>query len=354
MGLISKKLKISLCSVTVALWLSACMDSSYRLAAYTNINASPEVLELIKLARSGDKRAQLELGVRFEEGDGVPISLDQAIRFYRYAANDTGGIRPIFVPGRGLAATIVSSGRRVSAEAAARARVRQAIALKNYGYPMGLWPKSYRQARHQSLSKLRALIAICEERGGMGVLCRSSEFEALREAAKFESRFTECRVRERWGNAGRNPRKFDRGLVLNQASLFNMRSCIIDGREINLNKLDKNSNKYIWLSAYVAAAFMRNPHLSEDDPAMRDFYINIIERSGEFHPHPDSIMAYSIFEMTRNLDVTYVGSIAGEWWGGICRSYSGKISPFEKSICRAADRGRIARVGYDYNRYGHY
>ena len=43
-------------------------------------------------ARTGDiKRAQLELGIRFEEGRGVPVDRAAAIALYRLAARNSGG-----------------------------------------------------------------------------------------------------------------------------------------------------------------------------------------------------------------------------------------------------------------------
>lgn len=43
-------------------------------------------------ARAGDKHAQLELGIRFEEGRGVPVRRTLARRLYRLAARDSGGM----------------------------------------------------------------------------------------------------------------------------------------------------------------------------------------------------------------------------------------------------------------------
>ena len=68
----------------VALADAAAASSSARTpgAAATD----PELRSLVRRARAGDKVAQLELGIRFEEGIGVPVDLKRAERLYRLAA----------------------------------------------------------------------------------------------------------------------------------------------------------------------------------------------------------------------------------------------------------------------------
>lgn len=50
---------------------------------------------LARLAEKNDKGAQLELGIRFEEGIGVPKDLDTARKLYRMAARDSISGQPI-------------------------------------------------------------------------------------------------------------------------------------------------------------------------------------------------------------------------------------------------------------------
>ena len=54
--------------------------------------------ELAVLARAGDKQAQLQLGIAFEEGRGVKRDLSRARKLYRLAAADGGGTMWIYVP----------------------------------------------------------------------------------------------------------------------------------------------------------------------------------------------------------------------------------------------------------------
>src|SRR5690349_18970327 len=57
-----------------------------------------EVRELAQRAQAGDKQAQLDLGIAFEEGRGVPRDLGKARRLYRLAAADSGGRTWVYSP----------------------------------------------------------------------------------------------------------------------------------------------------------------------------------------------------------------------------------------------------------------
>lgn len=52
-------------------------------------------------AYANDRHAQMELGRRFEEGEGVPLDLERAERLYTRAGRTTGGPIWIYVPGVG-------------------------------------------------------------------------------------------------------------------------------------------------------------------------------------------------------------------------------------------------------------
>lgn len=54
-----------------------------------------EIRTLAERAAAGDKMAQLELGIRYEEGRGVPVSRRRAERLYRMAASHSGGGREL-------------------------------------------------------------------------------------------------------------------------------------------------------------------------------------------------------------------------------------------------------------------
>jgi hypothetical protein len=60
-------------------------------------------------ASTGDKQAQLDLGIRFEEGAGVAQDFAAAKKLYRQAASDSGGTIWIYTPpvGNGTSGRVV-------------------------------------------------------------------------------------------------------------------------------------------------------------------------------------------------------------------------------------------------------
>ena len=71
-----------------------------------------DLSRLALLASMDDKRAQLELGIRFEEGIGLPIDLDRARQLYGRAASASGGTLWVYSPPVGNA----TSGRVIPIE----------------------------------------------------------------------------------------------------------------------------------------------------------------------------------------------------------------------------------------------
>ena len=80
---------------------SGCATDGYAGVPFAPGAADPELQSLAQSARAGDKQAQLELGIRYEEGRGVPVDLRRAVWLYLQAAVDSGGVRPVYVPGSG-------------------------------------------------------------------------------------------------------------------------------------------------------------------------------------------------------------------------------------------------------------
>ncbi|WP_129791748.1 SEL1-like repeat protein [Sphingosinicella sp. CPCC 101087] len=79
----------------IPLFLGACAASSYAGILLNAGTVDPELQDLALRAHAGDKHAQLELGIRYEEGLGVPINHDRAEQLYRAAASDSG--EPLYV-----------------------------------------------------------------------------------------------------------------------------------------------------------------------------------------------------------------------------------------------------------------
>jgi hypothetical protein len=57
-----------------------------------------DVIVLARRASTGDRWALLELGIRYEEGKGVPVDLRRAANLYRRAAANSGGTTYVYVP----------------------------------------------------------------------------------------------------------------------------------------------------------------------------------------------------------------------------------------------------------------
>lgn len=68
------------------------------LAAPAVSSEAAELQALAKFAQAGVKQAQLELGIRFEEGRGLPQDLQRTKELYQRAASTTGGPMWIYQP----------------------------------------------------------------------------------------------------------------------------------------------------------------------------------------------------------------------------------------------------------------
>jgi hypothetical protein len=60
--------------------------------------ADPLMQDIARNARAGDKQAQLQLGVAYEEGRGVARDESRARKLYALAANDSGGTIWVYQP----------------------------------------------------------------------------------------------------------------------------------------------------------------------------------------------------------------------------------------------------------------
>jgi hypothetical protein len=94
---------------TLALFISSCATNNYMGVPLTAGAADPELQELASRAQAGDKHAQLELGIAFEEGRGVPRELKTAEKLYRLAARDSGGTMWVYSPpvGNGASGRVI-------------------------------------------------------------------------------------------------------------------------------------------------------------------------------------------------------------------------------------------------------
>ena len=80
---------------------AACARTSYAGISFAPGAADPQLQALARRAQAGEKQAQLELGVRYEEGRGLPIDVARALRLYRLAASPSVGTIYVHAPGTG-------------------------------------------------------------------------------------------------------------------------------------------------------------------------------------------------------------------------------------------------------------
>lgn len=79
--------------------LAACAaPSAYMGVSLTPGAADPAIQALARQAMSGDKHAQLALGIAYEEGKGLPADPKKARKLYRAAATASGGTIYVYVP----------------------------------------------------------------------------------------------------------------------------------------------------------------------------------------------------------------------------------------------------------------
>ncbi len=99
-----------MCIALICLMATACAPrSQYMGLDLRPGSADPAVQALAARASTGDKQAQLDLGIRFEEGAGVARDLTSAKKLYRQAASDSGGTIWVYTPpvGNGTSGRVV-------------------------------------------------------------------------------------------------------------------------------------------------------------------------------------------------------------------------------------------------------
>jgi TPR repeat protein len=122
---------------TAVLLASCAAPTSYMGIDITQGAASTELRALASRAQFGEKQAQLELGIVFENGHGVPVDRQRARKLYSLAAAETGGSAWVWSPsvGPGAGKLIrIDLGRRQHGLAQAATRLKQlTITEKNQG-----------------------------------------------------------------------------------------------------------------------------------------------------------------------------------------------------------------------------
>jgi len=84
--------------LAAALLLSACTNNAYMGIPLTEGVGDPTLRSLAQRASAGDKQAQLDLGIRYEEGRGVEPNVAKAKRLYHLASSESGGAMWVYSP----------------------------------------------------------------------------------------------------------------------------------------------------------------------------------------------------------------------------------------------------------------
>jgi TPR repeat protein len=87
--------------LAAALLLSGCASQQYMGVSLKPGRADPAVQALAARASSGDKQAQLDLGIRFFQGQGMASDERRACNLFRLSASDSGGALWIYTPSPG-------------------------------------------------------------------------------------------------------------------------------------------------------------------------------------------------------------------------------------------------------------
>lgn len=108
---------------TLVLSLGACSGTSYM---GISLQSDSEISALARQAKAGDKNAQYQLGMRFENDDQVPSNQEKARKLYFLAATPTGGSQITYVPtNNGVKPQLINRGPLVAGIAEAREKLVQ-------------------------------------------------------------------------------------------------------------------------------------------------------------------------------------------------------------------------------------
>ncbi|WP_375291537.1 hypothetical protein [Qipengyuania sp.] len=112
--------------MTVATSFGACASQRYAGLDLRPGAAPADIQQLARVTQSGSKQAQLDLGIRLQEGRGIPVDHGKAARPFARVATDSAENRMLFVPAAGsLRSTIlpIRQGTKITRSAEARARL---------------------------------------------------------------------------------------------------------------------------------------------------------------------------------------------------------------------------------------
>lgn len=114
-------------TLSATLALAACAaPSSYMGISFAPGLAASDLQDLARRAQAGDKQAQLDLGIAYEEGRGVAVDIRKARKLYQLAGSDSGGAIWLYSPsvGNGTRGRVVSVNSRSKQSGLVEAKIR--------------------------------------------------------------------------------------------------------------------------------------------------------------------------------------------------------------------------------------
>jgi hypothetical protein len=275
-----------LCAPLVA---GACAATSYAGIPLAAGAADPELQALARRAQAGDGQAQLELGIRYEQGRGVPaqpalarslyLSVVEGSRFQTQYVSVNGAVVPVN--------TAIGSGAR-------------------------LWPANFAEVRSYHPARIAALLRLCSleqspprERG-----CDQDEVELLRQLAQFETGFRACRISSNWGGARFSPYSFWFNAIDFERRI-ETRRCMLSGPVPAA--IPSDQSRRIWTMWLGLTRFTNCGEAARcDRDGVRRQFTSSLRAEVE-----DSLMWFAMRDAVRRRPSPEV-QVGGWWWWGLC------------------------------------
>ncbi|MEA3043722.1 MAG: hypothetical protein QOH47_1560 [Sphingomonadales bacterium] len=291
--------------------LAACAANSHAGISPAPGGAGPDLQALTRQAQAGDKQAQLELGIRYEEGRGVERDPARAERLYLTSLAGP-RFQTQYVPANGAVVaenTAIGSGQRI-------------------------WPASFAEIRSYHPSRIAALLRLCglASRSHDAQGCSPPKPALLRQLAQLETSFRACRVRSNYGNAGPGPYSYIFNAV-DEGRLRETRRCMFD--ETPPNAIPRDQSQLIWTMWLALDRFDRCARISACD--VREIRSQFTAAIATYRE--DSLMWFAMRDALRQQPVREI-QVGGSWWWSLC----GLASPGEPLIAATEAETKICAL----------
>lgn len=310
-GGLKDRVKKGACAVLAtcaAALLGACAAStSYAGIPLAAGGADSDLQSLARRAQAGDKQAQLELGIRYEEGRGVEADPEAARRLYRSSLRGA-RFQTAYVPAGG-------------------AVVPQNSAI---GSNRGFWPRNFGEIQGYHPSRIAALLRLCGLNPGSlpEPDCRQ-EAGVLRHLAQFEANFRACRISTKLGDAGTHPAPFLFNAIDHDRRI-ETRRCMLEGPVPIAMPRDQSLRIWtMWLALTRFAGCAATDSCPRGD--IRRSFTREVATYRE-----DSLTWFAMRDALRHQPRREI-QVGGSWWWALCgfMPEEPRIVPtdVEKKIC---------------------